>query len=207
MIVHGFALFLLLCLLPAAPVAAAETDGWSGAPAAWVAGIENTAFCGPGEWFFNTEGERTTATGTETVGAAELFFEDIYGRRQNWAPDVYVDELTALRIAREDDGRVTIQPLAGKTVAASRSYEPTTVSRVLRKVTASTQCQPDAALTIGLWDDVDDLGITHVMEATLALAPDGSLIARLDRYTCWMCINKNRTHDYVRFPAWITPSR
>lgn len=207
MIVCGFTRFLLLCLLPAATVTAAEIDDWSGTPPGWVAGIDHAAFCGPGEWFFGTEGEKATATGTDSVGAAELFFENMYGRRPNWAPGVYVDELTALRIARDRDGRVAIEALAGKTVAASRNYESTTVSGLFRKVTGTTQCQPDGALTIELWNDVDDLGVTDVLKARLALNQEGSLVVRLDRYTCWLCINKNRTQSYVRFPAGSTPSR
>lgn len=207
MIIRRSARSLLLCLLPAAMAVATEADDWSGAPSEWVAGIDRAAFCGPGEWFFSVGGERVTESKARAIAVAELFFEDMYGHSAHWSSDAHVDELTALRIAREDDGSVSIQALAGAMVAATRNYRPKTETGLFRRDTGTTQCEPDGALTIVLWDDADDFGVTSVLKASLALAGDGALIARMEQYQCWLCINKNRRRDYVRFPAGITPSR
>jgi hypothetical protein len=182
-------------------------EDWSDAPPEWVARLDYAAFCRPGEWHFDPFGEFIDvgfADQPKEILAAALFFQTVAEGATNWIKDgPRPDELTTLRISRGDTGELTVQALAGTTLAAWRTFKYATRSGPLwtRSVDV-TECEPDRPLLIELDYFVDSWsGGKSVDRASLALAADGSLVVRVDSYSCWLCLMKNRSHDYARFRA------
>jgi hypothetical protein len=59
-------LVLALVLLPAEVATSAEPAEWAQAPRAWKAGLDYSALCGPGEWWFDAFGEEVSAADSGT---------------------------------------------------------------------------------------------------------------------------------------------
>lgn len=206
---RGFRRALALFLLPFALALAGDVDDWSDAPPAWTAGLDLFAFCRPGEWTFETEGESAAAGAgapeqRQDASVAAIFFVPAGNDEVVWIKDgPKPDELTSLRITRGDDGVLVFQAFAGKTLAVWRKFQFVTSSGLLRTRKAdATHCRADQPALVEMDYYIDSWsGGNSVSRARLALAEDHSLIVRQDSYSCWLCLRKNRTRQFARFRA------
>jgi hypothetical protein len=200
---------LALVLLPVALALAGDVDDWSDAPPVWTTGLDLLAFCKPGEWTFEADGESAAAGAgapeqRQHASVAAIFFRAAGNDEVIWIKDgPKPDELTSLRITRGDDGVLVFRAFAGKTLAVWRKFQFVTSSGLLRtrKVDATHCRENQPALVevdnyVGSWS-----GGNSVSRARLALAGDNSLIVRQDSYSCWLCLQKNRTRQFARFRA------
>jgi hypothetical protein len=206
--VRGLGRALVLLLLPVAMAAATDVSDWSDAPSDWVAGLDYSAFCRPGEWFFEPTGKFAVVNDgmqsqPQDIPAAAAFFRQDHKGAAVWTRHgPKSDELTRLRITRGEESGLMMEAFAGETLAVRREFKYVRQNKLLwsgRK--KSTQCEPGKALLIEL-DNYSDSwsGGSSVQRARLALAADGALIVRFDSYTCWLCLSKNRSRRYARFP-------
>ena len=200
---------LAFLLLPIEFAASADANEWTAAPIQWTEQLDDSAFCRPGEWFFDPIGEQVravepaatahqhandAAVGTVRspqfgeVSAASVFLKAIGKRAASRNPGgPQADEVTTLRIARDNDGEFTIQAFAGTTLAAWRIYEA-----------QDSECRPGMSLRINTIAEM-----SPGEKTSLALANDGSLIVRQDNKDdfFWPLFLMQVGSFYARFPA------
>jgi hypothetical protein len=232
---------LVLLLLPVEFAASADPADWTDAPAEWIEGIDYSAFCKPGEWYFEAIGKQFPAADSRIVAkqqaaapteseAHRYRFEEtsIASVLFGWPDDLAYtsdlrvdglhgepyamwlqsgpkpDELTRLRIARNDAGTVILEAFAGTTMAAWRVHRPRT-SMFGHRDSTDTRCEAGRPLKLSL--AFDGLTTTESRPAYLALAADGSLIANVTAPTVgWMrFVRTHRLGTFVRFPAKDAP--
>jgi hypothetical protein len=86
--------------------------------------------------------------------------------------------------------------------AVARRFQHITRTGLLwRHRSKAATCEDDRPPQIEVDYYVDSWsGGRSVNRVALALASDGALVARFDLYSCWICLFRNKTLRYARFP-------